>query len=101
ARDFETQQRIEGRAFLVLQELLKDDGVTHLSIVCHSQGTVIVLDVLGMHSLADGERTALKHRLGRLQEIHLITMRFRFTHIYQYYSTDRYPALEDKSWKEL
>src|SRR5439155_5963519 len=45
---FEIQQNIEYRFRRALQELLDDPEVSHLTIVSHSQGTVIALDVLAM-----------------------------------------------------
>lgn len=95
-REFDTQQRLEARFRLVLQELLLDKAVTHLTIVAHSQGTMIAVNAL--NSLLVRE---LLHREGRPLTTYLVTMGSPLTHIYQYYFPFRYPPLPDPPFDPL
>jgi hypothetical protein len=83
------QQRIEGRFRRVLEEVLKLANVTHLTVVSHSQGTVIAIDLLclgGTLRLLEGHP---------VREVNLVTMGSPFTYLYQYYFPNRYPPLFD------
>jgi hypothetical protein len=99
--DFETQQRIEHRFRQVLFFILADPEVTHLSVVSHSQGTVIAIDVLTLEGLTDQVKREVKDRLGALRRFHLVTMGSPLTHLYQHYFPFRYPPLDDASWDGL
>jgi hypothetical protein len=81
---FAIQQQIEARFRRVLQEVLADGDVTHVTVVAHSQGTIIAVDVLCM-------RWTNKLLGGR--QVRLVTMGSPFTHLYQYYFPHRYPPL--------
>ena len=81
---FTTQQRIEARFRLVIQEVLRPGNVTHLTVVAHSQGSVTAIDVLWLEWAAN---------LLAGKVVYLITMGSPFTHLYQYYFPHRYPPL--------
>jgi hypothetical protein len=98
---FETQQRIEHRFKTVLNAQLVDPAVTRLTVVAHSQGTVIAVDVFTLEGLTDPDKDQLKRRLGALQQFNLITMGSPLTHIYQHYFPFRYPSFQDKGWDAL
>jgi len=68
-------------------------GRPKLSIVAHSQGTIIAIEVLN-----DADMDWLDDEFG---EINLITMGSPFTHIYQYYFRHLYPSLRDLHWSNL
>jgi hypothetical protein len=84
AGEFETQQRIEARMRRVLQEVLAPGDVTHLTVVAHSQGTMIAIDVLWL---------TWTRRLLENVQVRLVTMGSPFTHLYQHYFPARYPPL--------
>lgn len=97
AGEFDIQQRIEARMRRVLQEVLAPGGVTHLTVVAHSQGTMIAIDVLWL---------GWTRRLLEGVNVGLVTMGSPFTHLYQHYFPERYPPLfasddpETPSWGE-
>lgn len=101
-KEFEIQQNIEHRFRTALEFLLDDPETTHLTVVSHSQGTVIALDVLSIGGNADPEFDAyLKERASRLKEAHFITMGSPITHLYQHYFPYRYPSLCDPVWEGM
>ena len=77
--------KIEVRFRRALDEVLREGGVWHLTVVSHGQSSVIALDVLWYNWTAD----LLKRR--QVQNLFLITMGSPFTHLYQYYFPVRYP----------
>ena len=79
--------KIEARFRRALDEVLREGVFSHLTVVSHSQGSVIALDVLWYNWTAD----LLKKR--QVQNLFLITMGSPFTHLYQYYFPLRYPPL--------
>ena len=81
---FMIQQRLEARFRSALEEVLQLGDVTHLTVVAHSQGTMIAIDVLWLEWAA--RRLAGK-------EVYLVTMGSPFTHLYQHYFPHRYPPL--------
>ena len=101
AQVFETQQRIEHRFKEVLKALLDDPEITHLTIVSHSQGTMIAVDVLSLTGLSSTSRATMTARLKTLAEFHLVTMGSPLTHLYQHYFPFRYPPLTDHRWGGL
>lgn len=64
-----------------------------LTIISHSQGTMIAIEVLN-----DPELLWLKNRF---RSITLVTMGSPFTHLYQHYFRHFYPDLENKQWDLL
>jgi hypothetical protein len=100
-RTFETQQLIEHRFRKTLLTLLDEPGVTHLTVVAHSQGTVVAVDVLSLGALDAKQRQDLQQRLGQLRQLDLVTMGSPFTHLYQHYFPERYPPLSHASWDGL
>jgi hypothetical protein len=82
--EFSIQQRIEGRLRRVLQEVLQSGEVTHLTVIAHSQGTVIALDVLWLE---------WAYNLLAGKTVYLVTMGSPISHLYQHYFPDRYPPL--------
>jgi hypothetical protein len=87
-RDFGVQQRIEARFRRVLRELLDDPRVTHLTVVAHSQGTVIAVDVLNEKDVREMLKSAK-----RTIDVQLVTMGSPLGHLYQHYFPVRYPPL--------
>jgi hypothetical protein len=86
---FSVQQRIEARMRRVLEEVLAlYPNLTHVTVVSHSQGTVIAVDVLWLDWTA--ARFAGK-------TVHLITMGSPISHLYQYYLPHRYEAFDGPS----
>jgi len=81
---FTVQQRLEARFRAVLDHVLETENVKRLTVVAHSQGTMIAIDVLWLGWAAN--------RLKGI-DVDLVTMGSPFTHLYQYYFPDRYPAL--------
>jgi hypothetical protein len=91
--DFEIQQSIEARFRAVLKEVLRDPEVTRLSVISHSQGTVISVDVFSLANLHDPYRSWLIRRLEEVGGLNLITMGSPLHHLYQHYFPDRYSPL--------
>lgn len=83
---FTIQQKLEARFRSVLDEVLQLGDVKRLTVVAHSQGTMIAIDVLW-----------LEWAFNRLKgiDVDLVTMGCPFTHLYQYYFPHRYPPLFD------
>jgi hypothetical protein len=101
-RDFEIQQRIEARFRAVLTEVLSDPAVTRLSIVAHSQGTIIAADVLSRAAMDATYRQWLGRTLRRVRRVRLVTMGSPVTHLYQHYFPSRYAGLaEPQAWRGL
>jgi hypothetical protein len=90
---FVVRRRIEARFRSVLAEVLKSEVLTHLTVVAHSQGTVVALDVLRQEDTLS--------RLCRIQEVTLVTMGSPFTHLYQHYFPRQYPSLREEYWRRL
>jgi hypothetical protein len=85
---FTIQQRLEARFRAVLEQLLDSHDVKHLTIVAHSQGTMIAIDVLWLEWAANRLRGI---------DVDLVTMGSPLTHLYQHYFPDRYPPLFEAS----
>ncbi|HEX4613244.1 MAG TPA: hypothetical protein VH092_33970 [Urbifossiella sp.] len=96
--DFEIQQRIEHRFRRALAALLDDPDVSHLTVIGHSQGTVVAIDVLSFAGLSANEHVRLTRRLDQLREFTLVTMGSPITHLYQHYFPVRYPSFTDPGW---
>jgi hypothetical protein len=93
---FTIQQQLEARFRAVLDHLLELQNVERLTVVAHSQGTMIAIDVLW-----------LKWASNRLKNVtvDLVTMGSPLTHLYQHYFPERYPSLfegvgPDPGWGE-
>lgn len=99
-RQFKIQQDIEARFRAVLKEVLDDPQVTRLSVVSHSQGTIIAVDVFSLAGQTDEYRDWLKNRLNEVGKLELITMGSPLSHLYQHYFPDRYTPLT-QGWHGL
>jgi len=99
--EFETQQRIEARFRAVFLKVLKIGKVTHLTVIAHSQGTVISVDVLSLCGMEDATKLRFSHELDQLTASHLVTMGSPLTHLYQHYFPGRYGRFRDGSWTDL
>lgn len=64
-----------------------------LTIVSHSQGTMLAIEVLNSPKL-DWLRESFS-------EIRLVTMGSPFTHVFQHYFSHNYPALDQPYWSNL
>lgn len=71
----------------------KLDGRPKLTIISHSQGTMVAIEVLN-----DPELHWLKNKF---ESITLVTMGSPFTHLYQHYFAHFYPALDSEQWQPL
>jgi hypothetical protein len=99
-RQFKIQQDIEARFRAVLKEVLDDPQVTRLSVVSHSQGTIIAVDVLSLAGQREEYRDWLKNRLNEVGKLDLITMGSPLRHLYQHYFPERYTPLTE-GWHGL
>jgi hypothetical protein len=90
---FPTRRRIERRFRRVLEYMLTKERPTHLTIIAHSQGTVIALSVLGAQDWSIKLDSAL--------EVNLVTVGSPFTHLYQHYFPLHYQPLSDERWRRL
>lgn len=68
-------------------------GRPALTLISHSQGTMIAIEVLN-----DPELAWLNQRFS---SVRLVTMGSPFTHLYQHYFSHQYPPLEHPHWQEL
>ncbi len=68
-------------------------GKPALTIVSHSQGSIIAIEVLN-----DEELDWTRDKFSR---VNFITLGSPFTHIYQQYFTHFYPALDTPAWKNF
>lgn len=69
------------------------DGRPALTLISHSQGTMIAIEVLN-----DPELEWLNQRFS---SVRLVTMGSPFTHLYQHYFSHLYPSLAEPHWQEL
>ncbi len=90
-QQFRTMMRIEARARRVLEEVLVlgIGNVTQLTVVGHSQGSVIAILSLYLK----WTKNMLSHWNIRKRNTNLVTMGSPFTHLYQKYFPRRYPPL--------
>lgn len=95
-RDYFIQQRIEQRLQVVIGEILKMGNVTHLTIIAHSQGTMIAVDTLWFSSLF-----RLLEREKGDRKVYLMTMGSPVTHLYQHYFPWRYGPLFPKDQPDV
>jgi hypothetical protein len=75
--------------------------VTHLTIIAHSQGTMIAVDVLTLTGLDPTSKDEISGWLKKLKGFHLITMGSPLSHLYQHYFPGRYAPFTDPSWNDL
>lgn len=101
ATEFEIQQLIEARFREVFTRVFEFGDVTHLTIISHSQGTMIAVNVLSLFGLDQATRNKISGRLQDLHEFHLITMGSPLSHLYQYYFPGRYPSFTSSLWNDL
>lgn len=90
---FLLRKQIQDRLRIVLQELVARERPDRVTVLAHSQGTVIAIDVL-----AGADSRALLAPLARCD---LVTMGSPFRHLYQYYFPNDYPPLSDPRWNDL
>lgn len=88
------EQRIERRFWRAVEELFQLAHIEGLTIVAHSQGTQIAIDVLWYREANQRLKTLLHAAHPDAEPgINLVTMGSPFTHLYQYYFPARYPPL--------
>ncbi len=91
---FYRRDAIHGRMKIILNHFRHEiDGKPKLTVVSHSQGTLIAIEVLN-----DPELDWLNDEFS---EINLLTMGSPFTHIYQHYFRHLYPSLDHPHWSNL
>lgn len=87
-------ERIQDRFKNVLRRVLELEKPTRLTIVAHSQGTIVAIDALSGDDAKD--------LLTPLPVCDLVTLGSPFGHLYQYYFTTDYPPLDEKDrWDGL
>jgi len=69
------------------------EGRPTLTLISHSQGTMIAIEVLN-----DPELAWLS---SNFSQIRLVTMGSPFTHLYQFYFSHLYPPLDTEHWQEF
>ncbi len=95
-RQFPRRTAIENRLKSVMSYFSDSSGnspIKKLTIVSHSQGTIISINVLNS---PDCEPT-----FSRFCEISLVTMGSPFHHIYQKYFQHKYPLLDHSHWTKM
>jgi hypothetical protein len=91
---FSKRALIHSRLLQIIDHFSKASGARPtLTIVCHSQGTVIAIEVLNSPKL-----TWMKERF---REVNLVTMGSPFSHIYQHYFSHQYPPLDRPYWSPI
>ena len=91
---FARRKAIHSRMRLILEYYRERCcGKTKLTIVAHSQGTVISTEVLN-----DPENEWLQEAF---ESVTLITMGSPLTHLYQHYFGNHYPELDEPFWSPL
>ena len=91
---FTKRKAIHDRMKRILDYFSKNSlGLPELTIVSHSQGTMIAIEVLN-----DPEMRWLMRSYKR---INLVTMGSPFCHIYQHYFGHAYPDLGDSHWEPM
>ena len=90
---FPTWERIQARFRRVLRSVLAKEKPDRLTIVAHSQGTIVAIEALLRPEAAD--------LLSPLESCDLVTLGCPFDHLYQHYFAADYPPLDDEHWKGL
>ncbi len=90
---FVRRARIQTRLRTVLEVLIEREEPARVTLVTHSQGTIVTLE-----TLAGDDAAAL---LAPLESCDLVTMGSPFHHFYQHYFANAYPALSDMRWNGL
>ncbi len=92
---FECRRTIQGRMKQQLAYFAAScgNGPPALTVVSHSQGTMIAIEVLN-----DPQMDWLRQAFS---QIRLVTMGSPFSHIYQYYFGHQYPRLDQPYWSNL
>lgn len=94
-RDYFIQERIEQRLIQVIREVLKAGDVTHLTVIAHSQGSMIAVDTLWFTYLYK----VLERAKGQ-RKVYLVTLGSPVTHLYQHYFPWRYGPLFPQQQEE-
>lgn len=92
---FSRRALIHSRMIQILTHFRRQcgDHRPNLTIVSHSQGTMIAIEVLN-----NGNLRWLRESFG---SIRLVTMGSPFSHLYQYYFANHYPPLDRPYWSNL
>lgn len=99
--EFEIQQQIEARFRAVLRVMLDDADVSCLSVISHSQGTIVAIDTFSRSGMDAEYDQWLTRRLASIGRLNLITMGSPLTHLYQHYFPSRYDPLASARWNGL
>ncbi len=94
--NFPVRRQIESRFHEVFERLIVREHPTRITVIAHSQGTVITFNSL--HQICSSEKFAEK-----LKDIWIdvITVGSPLTHIYQHYFPRQYPPHADQRWEVL
>ena len=91
---FTKRKAIHDRMKHILDHFSKNTlGLPELTIVSHSQGTMIAIEVLN-----DPE---MRWLIRSFKRVNLVTMGSPFCHIYQHYFGHTYPDLSDTRWEPI
>jgi hypothetical protein len=93
---FPTRRHIENRFEEVLDRVLNKEHPTRLTVLAHSQGTMIALEVLSQPRWHERLRIASDGL-----RVYLLTFGSPFTHIYQQYFPAQYPPISEARWATL
>ncbi len=92
---FSRRALIHSRMMQILTHFRRECGMQrpNLTIVSHSQGTMIAIEVLNNSKLC-----WLRESFGAIR---LVTMGSPFSHVYQHYFSNHYPSLDQPFWSTL
>ncbi|MCA9265065.1 MAG: hypothetical protein KDA60_14495 [Planctomycetales bacterium] len=91
---FRFRDEIGDRAEAVIKHFAESDStLSHLTVITHSQGSMIGIEVL------NNPVDVVPWQ--RFDEIRLVTMGSPFLHLYQHYFGHKYPPLDHADWKPL
>jgi hypothetical protein len=96
AEDFPVRQQIEARFHKVFARLVKEERPQRLTVIAHSQGTVIAFDALAKIGSQDWFQPYAKQL-----RMDMVTVGSPLTHLYQHYFPSHYPPRDDPRWSTL
>jgi Protein of unknown function (DUF2934) len=96
SEDFPVRRQIENRFRTVFQRLVDAERPTRITVIAHSQGSMIAFDALTQIVSADWFRP----HIGRMR-IDVVTVGSPLTHLYQHYFPFDYPPCDDPKWSKL
>ncbi len=96
SEDFPVRRQIENRFRTVFQRLLEAERPTRITVIAHSQGSMVTVDALTQIVSAEWFRPYI----GRMR-IDVVTVGSPLTHLYQHYFPFDYPPCDDPKWSNF